>query len=89
MGVNIDGPSYCYGDNMSVINNTSKPESTLKKKLNSICYHVIRESVVMGEVLTAHIRSENNLADLTTKVLYGSKRRHYTSNILHDLYDNH
>ena len=27
MGVSIDGPSYIYGDNMSVINNTSKPES--------------------------------------------------------------
>ena len=27
MGVDIDGTTYIYGDNMSVINTTSKPES--------------------------------------------------------------
>ena len=36
MGVSISGPSYIYGDNMSVIYNTQCPESTLKKKSNSI-----------------------------------------------------
>ena len=40
MGVELLGATYIYGDNMSVINNTSKPESTLKKKSNSICFHV-------------------------------------------------
>ena len=37
MGVKISGPTYVYGDNMSVIHNTQRPESTLKKKSNSIC----------------------------------------------------
>ena len=87
MGVDIDGPSYVYGDNMSVIYNTSKPESVLKKKSNSICYHTVREAVAMGEALTAHIRSENNPADLATKVLYGGKRRHLAGELLYDLYD--
>ena len=32
MGVQISGPTDIYGDNMSVINNTQHPESTLKKK---------------------------------------------------------
>ena len=32
MGVFIDGSTYVYGDNMSVIFNTSQPESQLKKK---------------------------------------------------------
>ena len=31
MGVPINGPTYVYGDNMSVIFNTSQPESQLKK----------------------------------------------------------
>jgi hypothetical protein len=39
MGTPIDGPSYVYGDNMSVLHNTSNPECTLKKKSNSIAYH--------------------------------------------------
>jgi hypothetical protein len=57
MGVPIDEPFYCYRDNMSVIQNTHNPESTLKKKSNLICYHYIRECVAMGEAMTVHIRS--------------------------------
>ena len=39
MGIPIEEPTYIYGDNMSVLYNMSKPESTLKKKSNSIAYH--------------------------------------------------
>ena len=42
MGVLLTKPTYVYGDNMSIIYNTSRPESTLKKKSNSICYHAVR-----------------------------------------------
>ena len=77
MGVPVDGPSYIYGDNMSVINNTQKPESVLKKKSNSICYHAIRESVAMGESLTAHVATSDNYADLATKTITNiPKRKH-------------
>jgi hypothetical protein len=88
MGVPIDEPFYCYGDNMSVIQNTQNPESTLKKKSNSICYHYIRECVAMGEAMTAHIRSEDNPADICTKLMPGGeKRNRIVSNILY-YYDN-
>jgi hypothetical protein len=40
MGIPIDGPTYFYGDNMSVLYIVQKPESTLKNKNNSIAYHV-------------------------------------------------
>jgi hypothetical protein len=33
----LNDPVYILGDNMCVIHNTSKPESVLKKKSNSIC----------------------------------------------------
>ena len=36
MSVALTGPNYVYGNNMSVIYNTSQPESTLRKKRNSI-----------------------------------------------------
>jgi hypothetical protein len=55
MGVPIDEPFYCYGDHMSVIQNTQNPESTLKTKSNLICFHYIRECVAMGEAMIAHI----------------------------------
>jgi hypothetical protein len=60
---------------MSVIHNTQRPESTLKKKSNSICYHFCRESVAMGETMTAHIRSENNPADICTKLIPGGTKK--------------
>ena len=87
MGVPCEEPTYLLGDNMSVIHNTSKPESTLKKKSNSICYHAVREAVAMGEVLTAHVKTNDNFADLQTKVLYGSKRRTMVDYVLRDIYD--
>ena len=88
MGVPIEGASYVYGDNMSVIHNTQRPESTLKKKSNSICYHAIRESVAMEECKTAHIRSEENPADLATKIIPGGmKRDHLVSKIIYDIAD--
>eukprot|EP00804_Cyclotella_cryptica_P012756 CCRYP_019199-RA/>CCRYP_019199-RA protein AED:0.48 eAED:0.51 QI:0/0/0/1/0/0/2/0/81 len=59
MGVPVKGPHTCM------------PESTLRKKSNSICYHAVREAVAMGEALVAHIPTKKNLADLFTKVLYG------------------
>jgi hypothetical protein len=46
------GPSYICGDNMSVIHNSQRLNSTLRKKRHSICYHAAREFVAIGELLT-------------------------------------
>ena len=75
MGVEIDGPTYVYGDNQSVITNTSKSESVLKKKSNSIFYHFIREAVAMNECLTTHIPTLRIFSNMLTKVLYGKKKK--------------
>ena len=88
MGVELSGPSYIYGDNLSVITQTQCPESMLKKKSNSICYHAVHESVAMGECLTAHVPTLDNLADICTKVIAnGQKRNHLLSLILYDIVD--
>ena len=63
-GVPILGPSLIYRDNISVIHNTQRPESTLNKKSNSICYHAIREPVAMKESLTGNVPSVDNPADI-------------------------
>ena len=89
LGVEIDGPTTVYGDNMSVLHNTSAPQSTLKKKANAIAYHAVREAVAMGECLTTYIRSSDNIAGILTKVLpSGEKRNHLLRQILHDLIPN-
>jgi hypothetical protein len=82
MGVSIDGPSFIYGDNMSVIHNTQRPESTLKKKHNAINYHRCREAIAAGHVRVAWINGQDNLADALTKVLVGERRRYLFSRIL-------
>ena len=88
MGVPISGHTYIYGDNMSVIHNTQRPESTLNKKSNSICYHAIRESVAMGESITAHVPTLLNPADLCTKAIPGGiKRNNIVGLVLYDIVD--
>ena len=88
MGVPLSGPSYIYGDNTSVIHNTQRPESVLKKKPNSVCYHAVREAVDMGECLTGHVSTHDNPADICTKIIPGGRKRdHLVGLILYDLTD--
>jgi hypothetical protein len=88
MGVELSGPSYIYGDNMSVIHNTQRPESTLKKKSNAVCYHAVREAVAMGECLTGHVSTHDNPADICTKLIPGGQKRdHLVGLILYDIAD--
>ena len=87
MGVPLSGPTYVYGDNKSQVTNSSRPELTLKKKCNSICYHAMCESVAMGETLLTHIRTGENLADFLTKTTSGTKRRKLVRRVVHDIYD--
>jgi hypothetical protein len=49
MGIALSEPSFMYTDNKMQVTNSTITELTLKKKCNSICYHVVRESVAMGE----------------------------------------
>ena len=77
---------------MSVIHNTQKPESMLKKKSNSICYHTIRESCATGESITGWVPSGDNPADGATKILpSGQLREHLVRDtpLLYDIYDDH
>ena len=90
MGVKLSGPTYVFGDNMSVIHNTQRPESTLKKKSNAICYHMIRESVAMDESITGHVESKENPADIATKVIpSGQLHEHLVGKLLWDIFDEH
>jgi hypothetical protein len=88
MGVTLSGPTFVYGDNMSVVQNTHQPESVLKKKSKSICYHAVRESAAMGEPLIGHVPSVANPADILTKVVPGGQKwNHLIQLLLHDLCD--
>ena len=84
MGIACEFPTYIYGDNKSVLVNSSVPTSTLKKKSCSIAYHFVREGTASDEWRVEYIPTDMNVADLLTKPIpSGSKRSRFVKMILH------
>ena len=48
-GIPVEDPMNVFCDNESIFKNTTIPDSTLKKKHTSICYHWSREAVALGQ----------------------------------------
>jgi hypothetical protein len=82
MGIPIDGPTNVFCDNQAVVQNTTAPESTLKKKHTAINYHRVREAVAAEKIRIAKERTETNLSDILTKCLPGPRRRYLAGQIL-------
>ena len=57
MGIPLSGLVYIYGDTMTIIHNTTAPESTSKKKHKSITNQFIRDGVPRSELLVVFVRS--------------------------------
>jgi hypothetical protein len=83
MGMTVNEPTFVFGDNQSVLANTTAPASTLKKKSNAIAYHFVREGCACDEWHTAYLNTNNNVADLLTKPLAGPKRSKFVQMLLH------
>ena len=76
MGIPVEGPTCIYGDNQSVLANTTIPGSTLKKKSQCIAYHFVHEGAARDEWRTSYVNTHENKADLLTKqLLHGEKRK--------------
>ena len=87
VGIPVEGPAYIEGDNQSVLANTTIPDSTLKKKSQSIAYHFVREGAARGEWRTTYVNTHKNEADLLTKQLpSGEKRKGFFRNLLHHVF---
>jgi len=74
MGVPIDGYCYTYVDNKSVVANASRPESTLKKKNNSVAYNYVRSMSAADVLRIAWEGTKTNVSDILTKVHTGPER---------------
>ena len=86
MGITVDEPAYVFGDNQSVLANTSASASTLKKKSNAIAYHFMREGCAKDEWRTAYINTHDNVVDLLTKPLpSGEKQTKFIRMLLHHI----
>lgn len=87
MGIPCEGPAYVFGDNQSVLANTTIPDSTLKKKSQSIAYHFVREGVARDEWRTTYVNTHQNESDLLTKMLpSGEKRKGFVRMLLHHIF---
>ena len=87
MGIPFVGPALIYGDNQSVLYNTTLPDSTLEKKSQGIAYHFIREGCARDEWRTSFINTHKNSADLLTKPLpHSDKRNSFVKQVLHYIF---
>ena len=69
LGIPVEEPTNLIGDNLGVIQNTSIPDSDLKKKHVAISYHCVREAVAARIVRPIWCTSQENWADICTKSL--------------------
>ena len=87
MGIPVNNPCFIYGDNQSVLWNTTSPDSVLKKKTSAVVYHYVREGVSNDQWRTTYINISWNPADLLTKSLpAGENRYRKVRMLLHDIY---
>ena len=76
-GVPIDGPARIFCDNEAVYRNSSDPASTLKKRHQSVAYHLCREAVASGVALIYKEDGDTNLSDILTKSTLSKERRKF------------
>ena len=69
MGLPLDGPSWLFGDNKSVITSSTIPHSMLGKRHNALAYHRVHASIASGVSNFIHIDGTDNVADVLTKFL--------------------
>ena len=86
-GIPVEGPSFIFGDNKSVLANASIPESQLKKKSQSIAYHFVREGCARDEWRVTYINTHDNASDLLTKTMPNDeKRQRFVRSLLHHIF---
>mmetsp|Transcript_30594 Transcript_30594/g.40655 ORF Transcript_30594/g.40655 Transcript_30594/m.40655 type:complete len:148 (-) Transcript_30594:278-721(-) len=72
MGMPVEGPAFIFGDNQSVLANSSKPG------------YLVREGTAADEWCITCINTNDNVADLLTKPLGGGEKgRRFIQMILH------
>jgi hypothetical protein len=67
LGVPIRDQSYMFGDNESVVNSASLPDSKLHKRHTLLSFHRVREAITARMVIFTHIDGRINPADVLSK----------------------
>ena len=73
-GIRIDRPANLFGDNEAFYRNYMFSESQLRRKHQSICFHILRECVASVILIPHQVNTNYNLADLLTNPLSAVNR---------------
>ena len=77
------GPQICFVTMKLLLQKSTMPESTLKKKHVTIYYHHVQEACAWGMIQIAKEDGATNLADVLTKSLPGPRLRDLIGQILY------
>jgi hypothetical protein len=67
LGVPIVGPSILFGDNKTVVDSSSLPQSKLHKRHLMLSYHYVREALATGEYVYSFVNGKINPSDILSK----------------------
>ena len=67
LGVPIVEKTYMFGDNKSVVDSSSVPQSKLHKRHIALSFHRVREAIAAGIIKFIHIPGDQNPADICSK----------------------
>jgi hypothetical protein len=67
LGVPIEGCSYLFGDNESVVNSSSIPHAKLHKRHTALSFHRVREAIAAKYVSFNFLPGAENPADILSK----------------------
>ena len=67
LGVPVNGPSYMFGDNKTVVDTASVPHGKLQKRHNALSFHRTRFAIAAGILTFHHIPGKRNPADILSK----------------------
>ena len=68
-GVPLDGPSWMFGDNKSVVTSSTAPHSRLSERWSVLLHHHVQEAIAGGWLHFEHIPGTENPADILTEPL--------------------
>ena len=67
LGVPVEGPSYMFGDNKTVVDTASFPHGKLHKRHVALSFHRTRYAIAAGAVQYHHVAGDRNPADILSK----------------------
>ena len=67
LGVPMEGCSYMFGDNETIVNMASMPHGCLHKRQNVLAFHKTQWGIATRVAWFHHVRGDTNPADILSK----------------------